>query len=181
MNLTLAYSDQMGRGIGQTVLRELEQLVAGIVGHWQVDHATDGTHGAIHEYGRTVPSGVFQPLDLVAVTDQTDTEWDPTLATTREVGYVLHGKTATLFLNVGPFSVDGSPRTLRVRLPDVLTPDLTIRNTCWTVSNGQYDTGTLRVLEGDRYVDVFRNALEVPWAPSDRNSAINGQITFPIR
>jgi hypothetical protein len=47
VNLALQFRDTFSGKLGHLVVQELDNLTAGIIGHWSVEHKADGTHGAI--------------------------------------------------------------------------------------------------------------------------------------
>lgn len=66
MNIGLKFRDLFSGRLGQAILNELDNLLSGIIAHWQVNHNDDGTHSTIRATGDITADGNISATRITA-------------------------------------------------------------------------------------------------------------------
>jgi hypothetical protein len=170
--------------VDDSFLSYLKRLSASIAAGWNVEHAPDGTHKAIHERGRTTAMGewVSVPYRATNFTAASGT-WTVESSDQTTYAYTLIGQTAVLTIVLSNTSLSVSPATLAIALPAGLVSAHTAQVSCRVYDNGTERLGSFHLPAGATTLTVFNIVAGAiaNFAASVHNTHIIGQITFEVQ
>mgnify|MGYP001567602263 CR=1 FL=1 len=161
----------------------IESWQATITGGWSIDHRPDGTHGPIHERGRTTAVGdwVNVPFQTSPFTADGGAAWTMTKAAYQFVRYMLAGTTLTIaWYFEGSTVATATPTQLKMRLPNNYLPARQLFGPMLYDDNGTLGTGMVQAV-ANRPDLIFTTNMRgsVVWSIST-NLSIVGQFACEI-
>ena len=150
---------------------------------WNVQHASDGSHGRITERGRTTPMGEwvtvpFNPTDYAGNGSMT---WTVALANVVTFKYMLVGKTMFVMGLWTATSVGGTPNiVLTVKIPGGFLSADTTRWASQGLDNGVVTSTQNRTNAAGRTLNITRQNL-ANWTASAANTEVAFHGFFEVQ